>query len=271
VDSGRRGFALLATLWLLAALTVLGSVAIGVARTGAEATRNRIVLARAAWAREACLAILEARYGQDTTIREIDTIDLGRGAWCTATTTDPNAKWNVNSTDYESLGRLLLAAGVTPPASEALIEDLIRRQHDGPILALDQLDSLSSWGPGTRAMVAPFVTARGSGPVDINTAPPEVLEALPGFTAEAVTVTVSDRDAGHPPSSLDDLGGRLSAGGRRTLYGSYEVLSRLLIFRPRELTAVITGGVRGAIPVANATLTLVPASRRLAVLRRESE
>ena len=271
MGSGRRGFALLATLWLVAALTVLGSVAIGVARIGSDATRNRVVLARAAWAREACLAILEARYAEDSTTREVDTTDLGRGTWCAATTADPNDRWNVNSTDYEMLARLLVELGLTAPARESLIADLIRRQHDGSIVALEQLDSFSSWEPEIRVRVEPFVTVRGSGAVNLNAAAPEVLEALPGFTTETVTVTLSDRDAGRPLSSLDDLGARLSPGARRSLYGSYEILSRLLIYRPRELTAVIRGGVRGAAPVASATLTLVPAPGRLAVLRRESE
>ena len=42
----RDGFALLAVLWTLTA-----GVSVAVARTGSETTRNRILLARAGWAR----------------------------------------------------------------------------------------------------------------------------------------------------------------------------------------------------------------------------
>ena len=55
------GFALLAVLWTLTAVTVLTGTAITVARLGSTTTRNRILLARAAWAREACVEILQAK------------------------------------------------------------------------------------------------------------------------------------------------------------------------------------------------------------------
>src|SRR5438309_1525238 len=61
----RRGFALLAVLWTLTAITMLTGAAMAVARLGSTTTRNRVLLARAAWAREACGEILQARYAQD--------------------------------------------------------------------------------------------------------------------------------------------------------------------------------------------------------------
>src|SRR5690242_19582959 len=54
----RRGFALLAVLWVLTALTALVGTGLLVARFGADTTRNRVLLARAEWAREACGEIL---------------------------------------------------------------------------------------------------------------------------------------------------------------------------------------------------------------------
>src|SRR5256885_8451157 len=65
----RRGFALLAVLWTLTAITMLTGVAMATARLGSTTTRNRVLLARAAWAREACAEILEARYAQDPSLR----------------------------------------------------------------------------------------------------------------------------------------------------------------------------------------------------------
>ena len=47
----RRGFALLAVLWVITALTALTGAGMLVARLGSETTRNRVLFARAEWAR----------------------------------------------------------------------------------------------------------------------------------------------------------------------------------------------------------------------------
>src|SRR5437879_1939393 len=99
----RRGFALLAVLWVLTALSVLAGAGFVVARTGSLTTRNRVMLARAGWAREACVEILLARYGQDAAIRWLHPVDLGRGTWCAATLEDPAAKLNLNLAGREAL------------------------------------------------------------------------------------------------------------------------------------------------------------------------
>src|SRR6058998_1614592 len=78
----RGGFALLAVLWTLTAVTVLTGAALAGARLVSATTRNRVLLARAAWAREACSEILQARYAQDPSVRHLDSVDLGRGTWC---------------------------------------------------------------------------------------------------------------------------------------------------------------------------------------------
>ena len=80
---------MLAVLWVLTALSVLGGVALAVARAGSQTTRNRILLVRAGWAREACGEILLARYAQNPAVRAVDSVDLGRGVWCRATLEDP--------------------------------------------------------------------------------------------------------------------------------------------------------------------------------------
>src|SRR6266571_4377688 len=84
----RKGFALLAVLWTLTAVTVLTGAAISVARLGSATTRNRVLLARAGWAREACSEILQARFEQDPSIRRVDSVDLGRNTWCDAALDD---------------------------------------------------------------------------------------------------------------------------------------------------------------------------------------
>src|SRR5438034_5421832 len=65
----RRGVALLAVLWTLTAITMVTAVAMAVASLGTTTTRNRVLLNRAAWAREACGELLQARYAQDASVR----------------------------------------------------------------------------------------------------------------------------------------------------------------------------------------------------------
>src|ERR1700758_1036367 len=81
----RRGFALLAVLWTLTAITMLTGAAMAVVRLGSTTTRNRVLLTRGAWAREACGEMLQARYAQDASVRRVDSVDLSRNTWCRAT------------------------------------------------------------------------------------------------------------------------------------------------------------------------------------------
>src|SRR4029077_6324095 len=58
----QRGFALLAVLWTLTAITAVAGATLAAVRLGGATTRNRVLLARAAWARESCIEILQARH-----------------------------------------------------------------------------------------------------------------------------------------------------------------------------------------------------------------
>src|SRR2546425_6331101 len=80
----RPGFALLTVLWVVLALGVLGTLALHGAAVGSLTSRNRILLARAEWGRRACEQILNARYAERGAVIRLDTVDLGRGTWCTA-------------------------------------------------------------------------------------------------------------------------------------------------------------------------------------------
>src|SRR5437763_1728769 len=73
----RRGFALIAVLWVITALAALLGVALATTRLGTLTTRNRVLLARDRWAAEACLAIAAARWA-DHQLADTATIELGR-------------------------------------------------------------------------------------------------------------------------------------------------------------------------------------------------
>ena len=258
----RRGFALLAVLWVLTALTALVGTGLLVARLGADTTRNRVLLARAEWAREACGEILQARFATDPSVRTIEPIDLGRGTWCRAVLDDPTAKLNLNTADREALVRLFAAAGV----DSALADSVVIARRTGTIYDIRQFGSIDS---AQAAHLSRFVTTRGTGVVNVNAAPPEVLRVLPGLSEEAVVVLMGRR--GVPILNADELAGALSRSSRALLLNNYAEFVRATVFSPPQLVATIEGRVRGSSIVARATLTTVPVPGRLAVIRRESE
>jgi len=260
----RRGFALLAVLWVLTALAAITGVGMMVTRLGSEATRNRVLLARAEWAREACGEILQARFATDPTTRKIDSIDLGRGTWCSASITDPSAQINVNTADREALALLLTQLH----ESSQLADTIIAEREVRAIYNLAQVHGIDS---ARASRLAPFLTTRGTGVVNINAAPPAVLAALPGLSAEAVRVIADRQYARHPVASADELSGALSTSSRELLLNNYAEFVRVAVFSAPQLVAALVGGVRNTPIVSRATLTVVPVPGRLAVIRRETE
>jgi hypothetical protein len=259
----RRGFALLAVLWVLTALTALTGAGLLVARLGSETTRNRILLARAEWAREACGEILLARFAVDPTIRTLGPIDLGRGTWCRASLEDPARGLNLNTANGEAIVQLFRALGI----QQARAESVIVQRARGTLYDLTQVPGLDST---VAAHLKPFVTMRGTGFINVNAARPEVLRTLPGMTEEGVFLLTSRR-ALRPLHSADELTGLLSRSSRTVFLTSYAEFVRAAVFGPPQLIATLEGGITGTPIVARATLTAVPVPGRLAVIRRETE
>jgi type II secretory pathway component PulK len=259
----RRGFALLAVLWVITALAALTGVGLLAARIGSTTTRNRVLLARAEWAREACGEILQARFATRPTVRELAPIELGRGTWCRAVVEDPAARVNLNTVDREPLAKLVAAVGV----SHTIADSVMAWQRQGVILDLRQVPGVDS---SVLARLEPFVTTRGTGVIDVNAAPPEVLRLLPGVTEEAVAI-ITSRRATRPLQNADELAGALSRASRAVLLDSYAEFVRAATFSPPQLIAMLEGGVHGTPLIARATLTTVPVPGRLAVIRRETE
>ena len=258
----RRGFALLAVLWVLTALTALTGAGVLVARLGSETTRNRVLLTRAEWAREACGEILQARFATTPTVRELGPIDLGRGTWCRASLDDPAARLNLNIADRDQL--VLLFDAVRVPRT--LVDSVIAQRRQGTIYDLRQVRGIDSMA----ARLTPFVTTRGTGAINVAAAPREVLRLLPGMTEESVVILLNRRSS-RPLQSTDELAGALSRSSRAALLNSYAEFVRATVFAPPQLIALLEGGVRGTPIIARATLTVVPVPGRLAVIRRETE
>lgn len=263
----RRGFALLATLWVLTALIAVAGLGTGIARLGTLTTRNRVLLARAAWAREACVELLLARYAQDPQTRTLSPVDVGRGTWCRARLEDPSATVNVNQAPPGVLVTLLgMVAGRD---GESLARAMIRRRDQGPVLDLAEV-TVGVADTVIRDRFARVLTTRGPGVVNVNAAPSDVLRALPGFGAEVVAGILARR-AQRPLTSLDDLLQALSPSARAVLGRALPVLGPLITFAPSQLLAIVEAGVSGTAATTRVTLTLVPLPDRLAVVQRETE
>jgi type II secretory pathway component PulK len=259
----RRGFALLGVLWVLTAVTALVGIGMVVARVGADTTRNRVLLARAEWGREACGEILQARFAANPSTRTLEPIDLGRGTWCRASLDDPASRLNLNIADRHVLAALFAAVGVQP----SIADSVIARRGQGTIYDIGEVGGIDSV---SAVFLNRFVTTRGPGAVNVNIAPPEVLRVLPGLGEEAVAVLLGRR-AARPIHNPDELAGLLSRSSRALLLDNYAEFVRVAAFGPPQLIGTIEGAVRGTPIVTRATLTLVSIPGRLAVIRRESE
>ncbi len=281
-----RGFALLAVLWVLTALSVLAGAGFAVARTGSLTTRNRVLLARASWAREACVEILLARYAQDPAIRRLDPVDLGRATWCAATLEDPAARLNLNLADRDALLTVLSAVSRRRSVDslvDALLDwrdpDTLARPHgvetdanrNGSLADVTELHYVPGFDSSLVARLSAFLTTRGTGVINVNAAPREVLATLPGINEEAILVLLGRRLSGRPIQNADELAALVSKSARSVLLANYPEFVRAATFAPAQLVARVESGVRGTPIVARATLTLVPVPGRLAVIRRETE
>jgi len=290
-----RGFALLAVLWTLTAVTAFTGAALAVARLGSTTTRNRVLLARAAWAREACVEILLARWASPpdplSAMRRggttgLDSVDLGRGTWCSATLEDPSAKLNLNLADRPALVTVLQAlmhrSAAVDSLADALLDwrdpDAVPRplgdessaNRNGPFADVWELRYVRGFTDSLVTRLTPFITTRGTGVINVNAAPQAVLAALPGITEETVRILIMHRST-RPLRDADALAGLLSPSARATLLASYPEFVRATVFAPPQLVGLVTGGVRGTPITARVTLTTVPVGGRLAVIRRETE
>ena len=266
-----RGFALLAVLWVLTALAVLAGVGLAVVRTGADTTRNRILLARSGWASDACLEILQARYAQDSTVRALDTVELGRGTWCRASLEDLGAKLNVNTAGFAALTTVLRSVVRDTALADSLAATIIASRRVFRFVAIPEL---VQWVGLDSTQIGPLesaFTTDGPGTIDVNAAPPAILGAVPGMTEEAVGLLLDRRTTGRTIQSLAELGPFLAEGARTTLFANERAFRDAATFTSAEFRAVADGGVRGTPIVTRVTVLLIPLPGRLAVIREERE
>lgn len=257
----RAGFALLAVLWVITALTALVGLGFGTLRLGQDVSFNRLALTRDRWAAAACLAIVQARWGTER-LTDTATVDLGRAAACTWRVDDVGARLNVNTADPDVLRQLAVRVGADPAVADSLVAWRLARAFEDTA-ALEAV-------PGMTRKFQALLTVDGNGAVSTS-APPAVLLALPGMTPEAVEALERPHEFGQPGGSLDALAAELSPAARAVLLGHYAELARELAFQPPLLRITAVGWVAPASAAGlHATIEwlAVPLPDRLAVTRQ---
>jgi type II secretory pathway component PulK len=298
--SSERGVALVTVLWFLSALSLLSAATLVTARNGIETTRNRLLLLRAGWAREACAEILLGRHAErvhdparpsrnnrQPSIEPIDSVDLGRGVWCRVDLEDPSARLDLNLANPEALRSILGNDSLTDALLDWRDEDDVARPHgtestwydamgrstprNAPLAHVRELALVRGFDTTLVRRLEPVLTTRGTGQININAAPLEVVATLPGMTDDARMVLAHRRDVGRALEDVHGLVAELAPAARQVFFAAYREFAQQAIYTPPHWIAVVEGHVAGSPVRSRMALTVVPVGDRIAVLRREVE
>jgi general secretion pathway protein K len=300
----RRGFVLLAVLWVLVGLAGLGLALSLVGRDAIGATQNRVSLARAHWLAEGCVSMVRAVAANeladptraDAAWRSLDEIvadspPLTGNTGCDLSVRPAGTTLNVNTADAAQLRRVFLALHVMPMIADSLVDAILdwRDPDDEPrpngaerAWYQEQLRFTPRNGP--IADVRELARIRGldqlsgldsvfgvePGRIPLGRAPRAVLMALPGFTEELADRIAELRERRALPADLLTLAGALSPSARDSLSARYAEVVPLVTIEPDVwiVTARARDGVSPAI--ATVEVRLARAGARTAVLRHQS-
>lgn len=307
----RRGFVLIAALWILVALSAVGLQAALESQTRRRASANLVDETRARVAVQAAGEWVRSRLtaavlGMEEQVRSESDPGM-RGGWIEATrgtdlgygpvddpwwnpagllppevtfgdarvriaVRDVGTALNLNEASEEmirqffSLGLEIdfaLAEEITQAILDWRDEDDIPRVNGGeideyldegrPVLpanrgfsTVDELGYVRGVTPEILELARPHLTLVGTGDINVNSAPYEVLVAAPGMTPEAATTVIRMRESGRYPRELDDIEDAVSRGAERRLDRRERRFESRTDFVTSELEILIEGGVVGS-------------------------
>jgi len=289
-----RGFALIAALWLLVALSALALEVSLVARERRLAAANTLEGSQARAAADAGLEHARARLAAVLRSGALDPwrrpdsllagdVTLGDARY-RVTLRDAGAALNLNRATEADLRRLLIAlrvdAGQADRLAQATLDwrdaDDLRRARgaerddylragrpvlprNGPFQSIAELGSVLGMTPQVLTLVRPYLTLFGTGQINLNAAPRPVLLALPGVGEEAAGVLLRHQESRRPLHSLADLSLELSGGARAALEAETSTLLTQVTFETQEVEAVSDGWADGSSVRAHAHGLLVRA------------
>lgn len=302
--SNGSGFALVAVLWVMAGVAVLGASLTRSAREAVEAAQNRVDLLRAAWRAEACA---EAARSVIDDALAADARSMGaRSSWpnldaivsrspvisgCDISLRPAGAAIDVNTADSSRIRAVLIAIGQSAERADSLVDALLdwqdadetsrphgaerkwyRQAHEltprnGPIASIDELRLVRGFD-----QIAGLDTLFGVDEerIDIDRAPLAVLASLPGFDVGALSSIAERRSNGMEVGDLGTLVGALPPASRTLLLAHYPELVRLTTSTPDAWTLSSKAAIGRPALVATLELRLVNAGGRAAIVRRRS-
>ncbi len=302
---GPEGFALLAVLWVVTGIAVLGLAASLVAGNAVATATNRADLARATWRAEDCLAralaliaeVLAGRatdaygypIGWDALDRFVPSARLVALPDCDVAVRPVGAALDVNAAGGEALHAVFVALGAPAERADSLVDAVLdwrdpdavprplgaerewyeeRGRHpprDGALADARELRRIRGLEEIPGLEAALGVEA---GRVSLTHAPPAVLASLPGFGSEAVQRVLELRRTRGASIELAAVAGGVSSGERRRLMSRFADAARCSAVEP-DAWIVAARGRAGAPPVtAVVEVKLVRAGRRAAIIRR---
>jgi general secretion pathway protein K len=306
-NTQRRGFALLAVLWIMVAAASLGLTVTFAAREAVATARNRTSAIRAMWRAHDCVE--RVRVAVASALEEVDrpgpravspwlfldsTVAQSRhlaSMPCRIELRAAGSALDVNASDGETVGRLLRAAGIAAARADSMTDALLdwRDPDDSP----RPLGAERAWYVAARRLAprngplasgreltlirgfdwafqeSPFLSVE-SGRLVLPRAPLAVIAALPGIGEEAMA-RIAERRLHEPwPRDLVALGAEVSPGARAALLAHYAELSRLTTAEPDAW--IVTSRVRdgSSAVIAAIEVRLVRAGTRAAIVRRRS-
>lgn len=279
----RRGFVLIAVLWLTVGAATLGLTVVLAAREAVATARNRMDATRAFWFAEDCLERARTAIGDvlldphraadadadvssiwlrlDRAVRGHTTLDAED---CRVTLEPAGARLNINSGSEAALRRLFLGARLDEARADSLAaavadwrdQDSIVRPlgaERGHYHAIGR--ALPRDGPFAdirelhrvrdwNAALDALVTVEPD-LVCLYHAPPAVLAALPGFTPELVDLILARRVEAEPIHGLNELVDQLPESARESLLARYAEAAAAITTEPEAWTVTSRGSAGG--------------------------
>lgn len=235
----RRGFALLASVWLMAAIAAVGLEVSWLARTRRLATANAADGERAHAAATAGLEHARARLTRALDVARGDAMgDPWRfasggdsahvgDAHYTFEVRDDASVLDLNLASEAMLARLFEACGAASPAAAARARAIVVQRLVAPA---DEVVPAILPADG-RSCAQANLQVGGSGAVNPNTASVPVLRALPGVGEAAAVAIVSARRGGARLHSFNDVLSAIPAALRGDMMRYSETLQRLFVYQ----------------------------------------
>lgn len=283
--SESEGFALLATLWLVVAISA-AVLALSLASRGRRlAAANRLERGELTAAARGGLVLARERLtwalGNDSTNGHgdpwrdpqrwvSDTLTIGR-ARIVITATELGAQLPLQATDEEGFQGFLEGIGADGDLADRLgqeaadwqdADDNVRgrgaeaptyqrvgaavRPRNAYFPAPREFCDLDRMPPELCAAALPYMTTLGTGLVDLNSAPAAVLRSLPGVSAPVADVILTRRAHGGEWGSVDEVIRALPATQQGAVTRALPELSRRVRFRAEEIHLIVIATLPGS-------------------------